>query len=68
MARYRVNNNAQSNGDHEVHRETCPYYPVLTNYRDLGDHFTCHSAVAAAKMFLPTADGCAVCSPDCHTG
>ena len=65
--RYYVNKIAQPNGDHEVHKwHNCPTPAATENRHDLGEHLSCHSAVAAAKMFHPSADGCANCSPDCH--
>ena len=67
MDHYYVNNNAQKNGDHEVHKDTCPYFPLIHIKTDLGKHATCVTAVAKAKIYYLTADGCAVCCPLCHT-
>ena len=69
MANYRVNNNPQKNGDHEVHKQGCTHYTVLTNYQALGDHPDCHSAVNTAKLKLhhKQVNGCFFCSPLCHT-
>ena len=41
MAMYYVNDNAQPNGDHEVHREGCAWLPRLENRTALGDHHRC---------------------------
>jgi hypothetical protein len=68
MARYYVNKNAQANGDHEVHREGCQWLPLPANRIYLGDFLSCGSAKQEAKKYYPTADGCAHCSPACHTG
>ena len=65
MPRYAVNRVAQSNGDHEVHKEGCTYWP--TNRDNLGYHVTCHTAVLKAKLSYPTANGCFFCSRECHT-
>ena len=66
--RYYVNRNEQANGDHEVHKAYgCPTPAEPENQVDLGDHPNCHSAVAAAKRIFPQSDGCANCSPECHT-
>jgi len=65
MANYYLNNNAQPNGDHEVHKEGCTWMPGNRTY--LGDFASCHGAVAEAKRRQPRADGCATCCPDCHT-
>jgi hypothetical protein len=65
--KYYVNNHAQSNGDHEVHDETCRYLSSITSKSYLGDFSNCKDAVREAKKTYPTADGCATCSPGCHT-
>lgn len=65
MARYVVNRTQQSNGDHEVHEEGCVYWPK--SYIDLGDQSSCYTAVAAAKKYYSQSNGCATCSPACHT-
>lgn len=65
MAKYCVNRNAQPNGDHEVHKQGCSYWP--SNRIDLGEHTTCRTAVTQAKAYYPKSNGCAFCSPDCHT-
>jgi hypothetical protein len=67
MPRYYVNNNAQDNGDHEVHVEGCTYLALVQSNRDLGYHPNCQSAVASAKVTHPTANGCYWCSTPCHT-
>jgi hypothetical protein len=67
MANYCVNrNNENPNGDHEVHKEGCVWWPNPENRIDLGEHSSCHSAVVLAKPYYANADGCATCSPDCH--
>ena len=53
--KYYVNNPAQSNAGHEVHKETCPYLSG------------CCDAVDEAKKTYATADGCATCSPGYYT-
>lgn len=69
MARYCVNKNAQTNGDHEVHNlnvaTSC--LPEFLNRYDLGEHPNCRSAVAAAKNIYAQSNGCAICTPECHT-
>lgn len=67
MAEYYVNQRAQSNGDHEVHRKDCNFLPISENRQYLGSFPSCHGAVQKAKEFYPTADGCKHCSPECHT-
>lgn len=64
MAKYYVNNNAQPNGDHEVHREGCSYFP--TDVRYLGEFSSCAPAVEKAKTIYRSADGCYHCCRDSH--
>jgi len=67
MPLYYVNDNAQNNGDHEVHKEGCVWLAKASSTTSLGYHSFCASAVQSAKKIYSTADGCATCSPDCHT-
>lgn len=67
MAYYCVNKNAQSNGDHEVHKVGCSFYPEEQNRVSLGDHATCSPAVTEAKKTYEQANGCFYCSKACHT-
>ena len=67
MAKYYVNTNAQSNGDHEVHKEGCSYMPNASNAKYLGDFSTCQEAVREAKKTYSKSNGCYYCSNACHT-
>ena len=67
MAKYYLNKQAQSNGDHEVHKLGCSYLPNPENRIYLGEFPSCHGAVREAKKHYAKADGCYWCSPDCHT-
>ena len=65
MFNYYVNNNAQPNGDHEVHRDGCNYMPISKTH--LGAFNNCHDAVKAAKQYYAQVNGCYFCSTACHT-
>ncbi|UWY28116.1 hypothetical protein N4T20_20635 [Flavobacterium sp. TR2] len=65
--KYYVNQNAQKNGDHEVHTENCQYLPSIANRKYLGDFSSCKPAVDEAKKTYSKANGCKICSPSCHT-
>jgi len=67
MDKYYVNQNAQNNGDHEVHKEGCSYMPLSQNRTYLGEHSSCHGAVRKAKETYRQSNGCYYCSKDCHT-
>lgn len=67
MPTYYMNKNAQSNGDHEVHRIDCSWLPYPENRLYLGEFPSCHGAVREAKKHDPLADGCYYCSNECHT-
>lgn len=68
MERYVLNLNVQSNGDYEVHKENCRFFPSQ-NYVELGRHISCITAVNAAKRMHPfkKINGCIHCSDYCHT-
>ena len=67
MAYYCVNKNSQANGDHEVHRVGCSFYPAEQNRVPLGNHQTCYPAVREAKKHYSQVNGCYYCSRPCHT-
>lgn len=67
MEHYFVNNNAQSNGDHEVHKENCNYIPNALNRKYLGLFFNCYDAVIEAKKTFQKSNGCKYCCNACHT-
>lgn len=67
MALYYVNKNAQSNGDHEVHKRGCSWMPDPENRIYLGDFSSCKPAVREAKKHYSKSNGCYYCSRECHT-
>ncbi len=67
MALYYVNKNQQANGDHEVHVIGCLKMPDQQNQIYLGKFPNCRPAVTEAKKQYPTANGCYLCSRECHT-
>ena len=64
---YYVNQNAQSNGDHEVHVSTCQWLLSVQNKIYLGRFNNCFEAVVEAKKHFVRADGCYYCCNPCHT-
>ena len=68
MDDYYVNRNAQSNGDHEVHKSGCFWMPNVSNRIYLGKFYGCASAVVEARKHYIQVNGCAHCSEACHTG
>ncbi|MGB3467343.1 MAG: hypothetical protein WBA74_18815 [Cyclobacteriaceae bacterium] len=67
MKTYYVNKNTQSNGDHEVHEESCRFLPHVANRLFLGEFANCRGALVAAKRHYDQVDGCSICSKECHT-
>ncbi len=67
MDRYYVNNNSQSNGDHEVHKDGCIYLSIATDTKYLGQFSSCTTAVLEAKKTYRQSNGCYYCSKPCHT-
>lgn len=69
--RYYINLNAQSNGDHEVHKETCYYYLAFksgSNFKYIGTFSNEVAAVRYAKTQYPNyrVDGCSYCCSNAH--
>lgn len=67
MARYYVNKQAQNNGDHEVHVQSCSFFPSEHNRMYLGEFTNCRDAVRKAKETYRQSNGCYYCCNECHT-
>ncbi|WP_079640711.1 hypothetical protein [Sphingobacterium nematocida] len=67
MTKYYVNNRAQTNGDHEVHKQECSWLALAASTTYLGEHSACYTAVARARTIYRQSNGCKYCSPSCHT-
>ena len=67
MAKYCVSRNTDHQGDHEVHKFGCPWYPKPENRIDLGECQNCFEAVRKAKKFYSNVNGHKYCSSACHT-
>lgn len=65
--KYYVNKNAQDNGDHEVHTQSCSWLPKVENRLYLGEFDNCTEAVKKAKNHYEQVNGCYYCSKTCHT-
>lgn len=65
--KYYVSTVAQSNGDHEVHVETCTWLPKPEDRRYLGEFVSCADAVREARIYFNQVNGCKYCSDPCHT-
>lgn len=68
MARFYVNKNSQTGGDHEVHEGSCSFLPDKENRIYLGEFTYCSSAVTEAKKYYTQVNGCYYCATACHTG
>lgn len=67
MDMYYVNRNSQTNGDHEVHKVGCSFFPDAGNTIYLGIYADCRPAVVEARRYFAQVNGCYFCSPSCHT-
>jgi len=67
MEHYYVNKNAQTTGEHEVHKTGCSYMPDYENKLSLGNFSNCKDAVKEAKKTYSNVDGCYYCCNECHT-
>ena len=64
---YYVNDNAQNNGDHEVHTDQCSFLPAAANRTYLGYFTNCKQAVGEARKKHSQVNGCYYCCNPCHT-
>ncbi len=67
MKNYFVNQNAQENGDHEVHTSSCSYLPKSENLIPLGKHSNCFDAIKKSRQYFSQTNGCYFCCNACHT-
>lgn len=67
MEKFYVNKEAQSGGEHEVHRSSCKHLPHSSNLEYLGYFSNCQDAVKEAKKHYTNVDGCWHCCRNCHT-
>lgn len=66
MNRYYVNSEAQTTGEHEVHKTVCSHGASFRHRIDLGYHAYDESALRAARQYYSNVDGCAFCCPSIH--
>ena len=66
MERYYVNTNAQSTGEHEVHKDGCHKMPELQNRIYLGYFSDAKEAVSGARRYFSNVDGCYYCASEAH--
>jgi len=71
LINYYLNKNAQSNGDHEIHKESCYYYYMYKggyNFELIGAFSNEYEAMRYARYKYPylRIDGCAYCCPNIH--
>lgn len=66
MARYYVNTNAQSTGEHEVHKDDCHRMPEPQNRIYLGYFSDAKEAVREARRYFSNVDGCYYCASEAH--
>ncbi|MFC3199462.1 hypothetical protein ACFOET_17705 [Parapedobacter deserti] len=58
--------NSAVDADRDVHHEDCTSLPEPDNRKYLGEFYSCIVAVVTAVRMYPTANGCKICSPECH--
>ena len=66
MKKYYINTNAQSSGEHEIHREDCPCMFFIKGPIYLGEYTSCTDALRAAQRIYSNVDGCFYCCRECH--
>lgn len=66
MISYYVSTTA-ANGEHALHRYGCPHTPPEDARINLGEFLWCRMALNDAAGRFPRVNGCAHCTPECHT-
>ena len=68
MANYLFNLEADNNGYHEVHKDTCTHLPNIFNRQNLGNFTSCNQAIQHARINYSNYkfDGCYYCCNECH--
>jgi hypothetical protein len=64
MAHYFIDNHAQPNGDHEVHKVGCVRMPMDKRY--LGNYEFVSQAMLEARKEFWQSNGCVACARDQH--
>lgn len=67
MPNYYINKNAQSSGEHEIHKSNCDHLPVVYNRIELGWFLSDAAAKEAAKKYFYNVDGCKFCCTSIHS-
>ncbi|MUH34271.1 hypothetical protein D9O36_00300 [Zobellia amurskyensis] len=65
MIKYYVNDTAQANGNHEVHKQDCNLLAFMLSKTDLGNHASCHLAIAEARKIYSQSSACVRCFKKC---
>lgn len=69
METYYLDSKAQINGNHEIHKLDCHYFPSAANRIQIGKFNSCDEALTMAKeKYSPSKiNGCFYCVKECHT-
>lgn len=70
MANYLFNTRTDSNGWHEIHKDTCTHLPSVLDRENIGTYYLDDSAKRAAMQLHPSYefDGCYWCCPSINHG
>lgn len=63
---YYLNRNAQSTGEHEIHKQNCYRRPQPQNEIYLGYFYDAKHALIEAKKYYTYVDGCYYCCSEIH--
>lgn len=64
---YYINKNAQSSGEHEIHKRDCAWLPENQNCQYLGYFDSFIEAKKEALKYFKNIDGCFYCCKTDHT-
>ena len=66
MPLYYLNERANSNDNHIVHKAMCVRLPFIESKKTLGYFPECRDAIREAKKIYNRVNGCEVCISRCH--
>ena len=61
-----VSKKVDNNNEHIVHSSNCDYLPLPISRLDLGELYSCESAMERAKEFFENSNGCIHCCLLCY--
>ena len=65
--KFYLNKSTTNSNQHLVHKAFCDLLPSDSSRIELGEHYSCESALEEAKKHFDDSNGCYHCAILCHT-